>query len=58
MSNIQDLSNSLKYTWNLWYHHEKDNWKVTGYRQFYTIKTISNTIIIFFFYRRALNAIL
>jgi hypothetical protein len=42
MSNIQDLSNSLKYTWNLWYHHEKDNWKVTGYRQFYTIKTIED----------------
>ena len=45
MSNIQanlNGENTLKHTWNLWYHHEKDNWKVSGYRQFYTIKTIED----------------
>jgi hypothetical protein len=47
MSNKQIVSstlesNNLQYTWNLWYHHEKDNWKVSGYRQFYSIKTIED----------------
>lgn len=23
--------------WNLWYHHEKDNWKKEGYRKIYKI---------------------
>jgi hypothetical protein len=45
MSNTQHNSteeNTLNNTWNMWYHHEKDNWKITGYRQFYTIKTIED----------------
>lgn len=25
--------------WNLWYHHERDNWNVEGYRNIYKIKT-------------------
>ena len=32
----------LDNTWNLWFHHEKDNWKLSGYRQFYSIKTIED----------------
>ena len=40
--NNSNKENSLKHTWNMWYHHEKDNWKVSGYRQFYTIKTIED----------------
>lgn len=27
----------LKYNWNIWYHHEKDNWKLSGYKQIYNI---------------------
>ena len=27
----------LKYNWNIWYHHEKDNWKLSGYKQLYNI---------------------
>jgi hypothetical protein len=23
--------------WNVWYHHEKDNWKISGYKQIYQI---------------------
>jgi hypothetical protein len=28
--------------YKLWYHHEKDNWKIDGYRELYTIKTVSD----------------
>lgn len=24
-------------TWNIWYHHSKDNWTINGYRKIYTI---------------------
>jgi hypothetical protein len=24
-------------TWNIWYHHTKDNWTIDGYKQIYTI---------------------
>lgn len=37
-----DINTNLSYTWNLWYHHEKDNWKLSGYKKFYTIKTIGD----------------
>ena len=23
--------------WSLWYHHEKDNWKISGYKKIYDI---------------------
>ena len=26
--------------WNLWYHSEKDNWKISGYKKIYEMKTI------------------
>ena len=32
----------LKNNWNLWYHHEKDNWKLSGYKQIYQIKSVEN----------------
>ena len=28
--------------WHLWYHHELDNWKISGYRKIFTINTISD----------------
>jgi len=28
--------------WNLWYHHDKDNWKITGYKKIYEILTIQD----------------
>jgi translation initiation factor 4E len=28
--------------WVLWYHHELDNWKTTGYRKIFTINTIKD----------------
>jgi len=37
-----DINTTLSYTWNLWYHHEKDNWKLSGYKKIYTIKTIGD----------------
>jgi hypothetical protein len=30
----------LNYNWNIWYHHEKDNWTLSGYKNIYNIKTI------------------
>ena len=36
------LGTELKYKWNIWYHHEKDNWKISGYKQIYQIKLIED----------------
>ena len=39
----QDLINTkLNSKWTLWYHHQKDNWKLEGYRQIYTVETIKD----------------
>ena len=32
----------FKNTWNVWYHHIKDNWKLSGYRKIYNITNIQN----------------
>lgn len=32
----------LSYKWNVWYHHEKDNWKLSGYKKIYQIQTIKD----------------
>jgi len=37
-SNFQDVK--LKDNWNLWYHYDKDNWTINGYKNVYTIETI------------------
>ena len=37
-----NIDTVLKNKWNLWYHHEKDNWKISGYNKFYDISTISD----------------
>ena len=31
------MENKFENTWNLWYHHEKDNWKISGYKKIYEI---------------------
>ena len=28
--------------WSLWYHHEKDNWKISGYKKIYDICNSTN----------------
>lgn len=33
---------NLKNNWNLWYHYEKDNWNLSGYRKIYGMKTIGD----------------
>ena len=35
-----ELNTKLKNKWNIWYHHEKDNWKISGYKQLYQIKSV------------------
>ena len=30
--------NTFLNNWNLWYHHEKDNWKLSGYKNIYKIE--------------------
>ena len=31
------MTNNFNNIWNLWYHHEKDNWTISGYKKIYTI---------------------
>ena len=33
---------TLANKWNLWYHHEKDNWKLSGYNNIYEINTYTD----------------
>jgi hypothetical protein len=37
-----ELNTILKNKWNIWYHHEKDNWKISGYNKIYEITSIEN----------------
>lgn len=37
-----DTNTKLFNKWNLWYHHEKDNWKISGYKKIYEIETVSD----------------
>lgn len=32
----------LENEWNIWIHHDKNNWKIDGYRKIFTIKTIKD----------------
>ena len=37
-----DANTQLSNKWNLWYHHEKDNWKLSGYKKIYEINTVGD----------------
>ena len=37
-----DANTKLTNKWTLWYHHEKDNWKISGYKKIYEIETIGD----------------
>lgn len=37
-----ELDNKFSNTWKLWYHHKKDNWKIDGYRNIYSIENIKD----------------
>jgi hypothetical protein len=37
-----ELNTNLKHNLVIWYHYDKDNWAITGYKQLYTIKTIQD----------------
>lgn len=36
------MNTKLKSNWSIWYHHEKDNWKISGYKNIYEIKTVED----------------
>ena len=36
------METEFKSKWNIWYHHEKDNWKLEGFKKIYEIKTVKN----------------
>jgi len=36
------LETKLPRQWCLWYHQDKDNWKINGFKNIYTIETIQN----------------
>jgi len=37
-----DTNTKFNDKWNLWYHHEKDNWKISGFKKIYEINTIAD----------------
>lgn len=37
-----NVNTKLNSSWVLWYHHEKNNWKISGYRKIYKIDTIKD----------------
>jgi len=39
MENLE-LNTKLQREWCLWYHYDKDNWKISGFKNVYTISTI------------------
>jgi hypothetical protein len=34
------MNTNLTNKWTIWYHHEKDNWTISGYKKIYEIKTV------------------
>ena len=36
------LDTKLPREWNLWYHYDKDNWKIDGFKNIYNISTIED----------------
>lgn len=36
------MDTKFKNTWNIWFHHTKDDWTIDGYRHIYTINTIED----------------
>ena len=39
---LMDSNTNLSNKWNIWYHHEKDNWDISGYKNIYEIKTVGD----------------
>ena len=35
------METNLVNKWNLWYHSEKDNWSISGYKKIYTIENVN-----------------
>lgn len=42
MENKLTIDSKLPRDWCLWYHHDKDNWKVEGFKNLYTMSTIND----------------
>ena len=36
------MENKFVNEWNLWYHHEKNNWSIKGFRNIYKINNIES----------------
>jgi hypothetical protein len=36
---MENLLTKLPNGWNLWYHYDKDNWKIDGFKKVYSINT-------------------
>jgi hypothetical protein len=41
-TNNLELNTNLPRKWSLWYHYDKDNWKINGFKQIYTITSIGD----------------
>jgi len=37
-----ESKNKLHCAWNIWYHHQKNNWKLDSYKKIFKIKTIES----------------
>jgi translation initiation factor 4E len=36
------INNPLRHIWNIWLHHDKDNWKIDGYKKIFKIESIDD----------------
>ena len=39
---MENLLTKLPNSWNLWYHYDKDNWKIDGFKKVYSITSGSD----------------
>ena len=37
-----DINTKFTQPWTLWYHHERNNWSINGYKNIYTVNTVKN----------------
>jgi translation initiation factor 4E len=42
METNMNLSTQLSNNWTIWYHFDKDNWKINGFKQIVQIKTVGD----------------
>jgi translation initiation factor 4E len=39
---MNNIDQELESTWTLWYHHQKNNWKLSSFKKIYTVSTVKD----------------